>query len=175
MKALTLKSEPAPSDDVLDIVEHDGEPRYLSVTVGDAETYMTAHVNGHAYPDLLYPRAVEEFIDCTYEAYADRVSDHFGETIPSIFTDEPHVYTEPFGMPDGMLGYVPWTVGLPTIFREAYGYDLLAHLPSLFYDEDTGGRSFKAVRYDFWQLITRECAESTRRRFMTGVRTTGSN
>ncbi|MBW3636937.1 MAG: hypothetical protein KY445_10840, partial [Armatimonadetes bacterium] len=41
--------------------------------------------------DPLHPGAVEEFIRLTHEPYAQAVGEHFGSTIPGIFTDE----TEP--------------------------------------------------------------------------------
>ncbi|MBW3637648.1 MAG: hypothetical protein KY445_14480, partial [Armatimonadetes bacterium] len=51
--------------------------------------------------DPLHPGAVEEFIRLTHEPYARAVGEHFGSTIPGIFTDEtepphwsPHIEAE---------------------------------------------------------------------------------
>lgn len=163
-RAMAVVTKPAPDDVVIDTVERQGELRYFCIRIGDNETYATAQINGHGYADLLNPDAVEAFVDSTYEAYEDAVGDHFGDGVPGIFTDEPHVFFEPFGMPEEMEGYVPWTVGLPTIFADEYGYDLLDHLLSLFYDEDANGRDYRTVRHDFWRLIANRFVETYTKR-----------
>ena len=45
--------------------------------------------NQAAYGDLLNPSTAEKLIETTYQKYASCVGDEFGNTIPSIFTDEP--------------------------------------------------------------------------------------
>lgn len=164
VRSMAVLTNPAPDDVVVDAVERNGEMRYFCVRIGDDETYATAQINGEGYADLLNPDAVTEFLESTYEAYDDAVGEYFGDGVPGIFTDEPHVYFEPFGMPEEMVGYVPWTVGLPTIFANEYDYDLLDHLPCLFYDENANGRDYRSVRYDFWRLINRRYVETYTKR-----------
>ncbi len=73
------------------------------------------------YVDLLSPRVVRTFIELAYEPYRKRFAEHFGATVPGIFTDEPN-----FRCP-------PWSPELPEFFKQRFGYDLLDRLPELFY------------------------------------------
>jgi hypothetical protein len=164
VRALVAVTEPDEGDVVLDEFTRDGVRLVVCVRLGDADTYMTGRVNGNAYADLMNPDAVTAFLDATYESYADAVGDYFGDVIPGVFTDEPHVWFDPFDSDDGVAGYVPWTVGLPTVFESTYGYDLLGHLESLFVDRDTNDRDYRAVRYDFWRLVTERFVETYSRR-----------
>jgi hypothetical protein len=99
---------------------------------------------GFCYLDVLNADAVQAFLASTYEAYAQVVGDEFGQAVPGIFTDEPQ-----FRLPEDRLA-IPWTTGFPAIFRARRGYDLLPHLPALFFDT----ADFHGVRYDYWHTIT---------------------
>lgn len=111
--------------------------------------------NDYTYVDLLNADAVAAFLDATHAIYAAEIGDEFGRTVPGIFTDEPcfqfHHYTY------GEFGYqaddpaVPWTGDLPAFFQATNGYDLLSHLPSLFFDAG----DYLRVRYDFYRTVTR--------------------
>lgn len=108
--------------------------------------------NNEAYTDNLNPDAVAAFIDITYAAYADAVGDDFGRpgsgaAVPGIFTDEPNIYAA--RVPSGRPG-LPWTDGLPDLFRERRGGDLLDVLPWLFYD----GEGAAKARHDYWWTVT---------------------
>ena len=46
--------------------------------------------NGYTYLDTLSADAVNEFIQLTHDAYLKRCGEHFGKTVPGIFTDEPN-------------------------------------------------------------------------------------
>ncbi len=104
----------------------------------------TAWFNDYTYLDVLNADAVRAFLESTHEAYAQAFGDEFGKAVPGIFTDEPQLW-----WPRDRLA-IPWTEGLPQIFAAKRGYDLLPHLPALFFD--TG--QFHAVRYDYWRTIT---------------------
>ncbi len=84
--------------------------------------------------DPLHPGAVEEFIRLTHEPYAQAVGEHFGGTIPGIFTDE----TEP----------PSWS---PHIEAEV-GLDLPLLLPALRHDDHPRAAE---VRYRFRQCALR--------------------
>lgn len=75
--------------------------------------------------DLLNPQAVDAFIRLTHQTYYDALSEHFGDTIIAIFTDEPSLLGR-----CARGGLRPWTDGLMDEFR-ARGYDE-NDLPALF-------------------------------------------
>ncbi len=109
--------------------------------------------NGQTYLDVLNPDAVKRFMEVTHEAYRDNCSDAFGKAVPGMFTDEPN-YGPQFFHPDrpGIQGSSPWTGRLPKVFRERYGYDLLAKLPQIFFDVD--GRKITPTRRDYHDCLT---------------------
>ena len=102
--------------------------------------------NGATYLDTLNPKAVEKFVEATHETYFREVGREFGKTIPTIFTDEPNFWTwEKHG------SYLPWTTGLPELFRKKYNMDVLDHLPELFF---TSVRKYSSVRVKYFNLLT---------------------
>ncbi|MCU0509609.1 MAG: glycoside hydrolase, partial [Anaerolineae bacterium] len=111
--------------------------------------------NDYAYVDLLNADAVAAFLNTTHNVYASEIGDEFGRTVPGIFTDEPCLQFHRYSY--GEFGYqaddpaVPWTDDLPEFFQRENGYDLLPHLPSLFFDT---GDAHK-VRFDFYRTVTR--------------------
>lgn len=94
--------------------------------------------NNQTYLDTMNPEAVQAFIKTTHDAYAEQFGDQFGGVIPGIFTDEPEngksMSTGPWTAENNWR--LAWTDRLPEHFRTQYGYDLLEHLPALFYDMD---------------------------------------
>jgi len=114
------------------------------------------------YPvDMMDPAAVRRFIEVTHERYRDYVDEHFGKTIPGIFTDEPRV--------GGRVGTseIPWTPRLLGAFQTDHGFDLRPWLPLLFSPEALGldplrhysEANLMAVRcafYDTWTRLHRE-------------------
>lgn len=90
-----------------------------------------------SYADLMNPDAVKAFLECTYEAYADKVGDLFGSAIRGIFTDEPQLSN---------YGY-PFTEGLFELFRERYHYSLKDNLMLL---TEPGANN---VKYDYRRLV----------------------
>lgn len=113
----------------------------------DGETFLRFHVvidspsswyNGQTYLDTMNPEAVRKFIEVTHEKYAREIPDSLGNTVPGIFTDEPN--------------YSTWTDGVPARFREMYGYDLLDHLPELYFDVE--GRTTSRVRLNYYNVLT---------------------
>lgn len=113
----------------------------------EGETFLRFHVqidepnswyNGQTYLDTMNPEAVKKFIEVTHEKYAKEIPESLGKTVPGIFTDEPN--------------YSTWTDGVPARFREMYGYDLLDHLPELYYDVD--GKKTSRVRLNYYNVLT---------------------
>ena len=109
--------------------------------------------NGYTYLDTLNHQAVKKFIEVTHEAYRKRIGRHFGKTVPGIFTDEPN-HGAKFGTRKGMIAYeqLPWTGKLPTVFKKRYGYDILEHLPELFFNVD--GQAVTPARYNYHDCVT---------------------
>ncbi len=104
--------------------------------------------NDYAFIDLLNPDAVRAFLESTHEAYAARFGDEFGHVIPGIFTDEPGVFYRSHDATQQPA--IPWTGAFPDLFESTYGYNLLPHLPALFFDVG----DFHRVRYHFWRMVT---------------------
>ena len=107
--------------------------------------------NGFAYLNLLNPEAVGEFIATTHEVYRREVGANFGGVVPGVFTDEPCTYfrVSRSASPDVSI---PWERRLPAIFRAHRGYDLIPHLPSLFFDVG----EYPKIRYDYWRTVTEQ-------------------
>ncbi|MCX7935058.1 MAG: hypothetical protein N3A66_07340, partial [Planctomycetota bacterium] len=109
--------------------------------------------NGYTYLDTLNHAAVREFIRVTHEAYRKRCGKYFGTVVPGIFTDEPNHGHKLGHDPDLAKPHdLPWTDSLPRVFKQRYGYDLLAHLPALFFDLD--GQEMSQPRYHYHDCVT---------------------
>ncbi len=91
--------------------------------------------------------AVQKFLEVTHDAYAREVGSEFSHTVPGIFSDEPNYFH-----PAGSGKFLPWTGSIPARFRETYGYDLLDHLPELFFIVDD--HKFARARRDYYNLLT---------------------
>ncbi|NPV80670.1 MAG: hypothetical protein HPY52_10405 [Firmicutes bacterium] len=91
------------------------------------------------YLDLMNPEAVSKFLELTHEEYAKRFGEHFGKTIPGVFTDEPGHYK-------GM----PWTGRFLDEFRRRKGYDLRPHL----YKLALPAGDYVRIRCDYHEVAT---------------------
>lgn len=98
--------------------------------------------NGQTYLDTMDPEAVKRFIEITHEAYAKNCSQEFGKVIPGIFTDEPSYANSET--------WLAWTPKFPEHFKKTYGYDLIPHLPELFFNLKDG--EFSKARHDFYEM-----------------------
>jgi len=99
--------------------------------------------NGECYVDLLDGGVTQAFLDVTHKAYRQVIGKDFGPHVPGIFTDEPN-FRWPLPADSS-----PWTPSLPQVFRELHGFDLLDHLPLLFFDCEDAAR----IRYCYWQTL----------------------
>jgi hypothetical protein len=110
------------------------------------KAHASARFNNQPYTDLCNPDAVDSFINHTHEVYKKAFQSYFSNTVPGIFTDEPHFNVKASG------GHsLPWTKGLDEIFLKEKGYCLLDHLPQLFLDIGY----FKKIRYDYFDVMTK--------------------
>ncbi len=102
--------------------------------------------NNKPYTDLCYKDAVDRFIEITHEKYKKDLKEHFGNTIPGIFTDEPN-----FNVNTAGKNYLPWTYQFEEYFRDKKGYCIIDHLPELFFRIN----NYKKIRFDYWDVMTR--------------------
>ena len=86
--------------------------------------------------DLLNPDAVAAFIRLTHQRYYDALSEHFGDTIIAIFTDEPCLLGR-----GSFPGLIPWTTDFLEDFK-SLGYSE-THLPALFVNGDEASAQVK--------------------------------
>lgn len=107
--------------------------------------------SGTSYLDTLNPEAVRAFLGSTHEVYAEVFGDSFGSVIPGIFTDEPSLFIPLFEDHEASLNVLPWTDGFAEHFKGEKGYDLLPHLPSLFFEH----ADYRSVRHDYWEVMAR--------------------
>lgn len=130
------------------------ETRRLDSAVGDQDASYwqfriqiqnpTTNSNSHGYIDVLNPDAVAEFLRVTHEQYKNHVGQYFGSVIPGIFADEPTYRSK-------AENSIPWSPLLPGYFSEDHDYDVIEHLPALFFDCDNSAK----IRYDFYYTLTR--------------------
>jgi hypothetical protein len=95
-----------------------------------------------------------------------RFEKEFGHTIPGVFTDEPIFGTTIFGAPNVISTqsnkqvYTAWTERLPPVFRQRYGYDLIPHLPELFFNVE--GEFITPARRDYHDCLVLRFIKSYR-------------
>ena len=117
--------------------------------------------NGQTYVNTLDKAAMDRFIEITYERYNATVSDEFGKTIPSIFTDEPQLSWK------GTLKYatdkkdvtLPWTDNLAVTYENAYaGEDLIGGIPELIWNRADG--KYSIIRYHYHDHVCERFTEA---------------
>lgn len=110
-----------------------------------------AWYNGGAYVDVLNKKAIDAFIKCIYETYESEVGKEFGKSVPSIFTDEPHmIYKTNLRNANSKEDlFLPWTRHLPEELENRYGISVLECLPKLFWR----GKEDGSVRYYFHRML----------------------
>ena len=105
--------------------------------------------NNQTYVNTLDKKAIDKFIEITYEAYLNKVGDEFGKTIPSIFTDEPqfpHKTALNFASERRDIT-LPWTDDIPETYFAAYGEDILESFPEVIWDLPESAPSVTRYRY----------------------------
>ena len=114
--------------------------------------------NNESYVDTLSKSAMDKFIDITYEAYDKTCGEDFGDLVPSIFTDEPQVARK------GKMAYatdtedvtLPWTNDFAETFKAAYGEDVIAGIPELFWELPDG--KISTIRYHYHDHVAERFA-----------------
>ena len=98
---------------------------------------------GFSYVDLLKPGVTEKFIEITMSGYKAHSGSFFGNVIPGVFTDEPHI------APQGEGALIRWTPDLFERFSERWGYRLEPHLAALVERQPKS----RQVRHNYYQLL----------------------
>lgn len=102
------------------------------------------------FPDYLDKKAMEKFVDLTYEWYAREFGSYFGTVIKGEFTDNSCA----------SFGYVrrsiPWTGDFPERFKTRTGRAIGEVLPGVFLSTPT----HREDRLLFWRFINEEYLES---------------
>ena len=104
-------------------------------TIGNADGYHIYYDVNPFYVDNLDKKVVAKFIENAYKPYCEKYKDR----MPGIFTDEPQL----------SRNGIPWSLILPEEFEKEYGYELIPHIPELFYNI----HDFKTTRFHFWKLV----------------------
>ena len=111
--------------------------------------------------DILNPESVACFIRLVYQCYYDEFKEHFGTTIPAIFTDEPSILAR-----RGERGAVPGTTGIIEHVNRFLGYDFTPYLPTLWYKDEPDSEQYRRdynralqarLEETFYKQISRWC------------------
>ncbi|MBN1803679.1 MAG: hypothetical protein JW837_00370 [Sedimentisphaerales bacterium] len=88
--------------------------------------------------NILNPEAVACFIRLVYQRYYDEFKEHFGKTIPAIFTDEPSILAR-----RSEQGVVAGTTGILEHVNRFLGYDFRPYLPTLWYKDEPDSERYR--------------------------------
>ncbi len=108
-----------------------------------------AWFNNQTYVDTLNPRAIQAFVEITHERYRKHVGQHFGKTVPAIFTDEPQfTRKQHLHAPEDVRDIcLPFTDDLFDTFAQAYGERLEPNLLELIWNLPGNQPSLARYRY----------------------------
>lgn len=98
---------------------------------------------GFTYVDLMRNEVTEKFLDVTLNAYKNVAGADFGKAVPGVFQDEAEIG------PAGGEDTVNYTPEIFAAFQKKWGYDLRAHLISLF--EPYG--EWRRVRHNYYSTL----------------------
>jgi hypothetical protein len=116
------------------------------------ENHREVRENTPPGADILNPESVACFIRLVYQRFYDEFKDHFGKTIPAIFTDEPSILAR-----SAERGAVPGTTGILEHVSSKLGYDFTPHLPALWYKDDPDAERY---RLDYHRAIQARLEET---------------
>ena len=123
---------------------------YMEIA-GDSAWY-----NDEAYVDTLSKKAIDRFIEETHEKYLARLGEHFGKSIPAIFTDEPQFsHKQALTNSDAkQMVTLPFTADFDETYQQEYGESIIDYLPELVWEKASPSKA----RYRFHDHI---CARFT--------------
>ena len=116
--------------------------------------------NDQTYVDTLNPRAIQEFVNVTHEAYRKSIGKEFDKTVPAIFTDEPQFTRKSsltFAQEEKIVN-LPFTDDFPETYKAAYGVDFYDTLPELVWELPNG--KYSLARYRFHDHVAERFASA---------------
>ena len=133
-----------------------GQKRFAYIITAESNTWF----NNQSYADTLDKEAMDKFIDITYNSYKNAVGAEFGDTVMSIFTDEPRfaykvVLPYAKSMEDAVF---PWTYTMQSTFLNEYGYDICDKLPEIIWD--LPDKAVSRARYHYHDHVSERFAQS---------------
>lgn len=142
-----------PGDDI-------GEARGTIWYVYEEIARETPWCNNQTYVDTLNPAATKDFIEKTHEKYASVLQEEFGESVPAIFTDEPHF--SGMGFPAYAEGKedicLPFTEEMPEKYRQRCGMDFYQALPDIIWNRK--GKEISPERYYLYEVCAEQFASA---------------
>ena len=143
------------------VIDEDEPARYEKWYLYTERQANSPWYNNQSYVNTLDKKAIERFIDITYEAYNRVVGDEFDRSIPSIFTDEPHFSnTTALRFPTDKTDVIfPWTDDFPDTYAKAYKDEkILDCIPELVWERADGKVS--VIRYHYHDHVSERFAEA---------------
>ncbi len=132
------------------LIEDESEARGNVWYAYNETPHLSPRYNGYTYVDTMNKAAIDRFIELTHERYKECVGDMFGDTVPSIFTDEPqftHKKMLPF--PESEIDItLPWTKDIESTFKATYGVSLTEHIPELVWELSKGVSRIRYFYHD---------------------------
>lgn len=119
-----------------------------------------AYMEYFGYADVMRKSTIDTFIKITHEKYKEWFRKEFGTNVPTIFTDEPQMFSKkPLEhAADKTFVTFPYTNDLDKTFTEKYGVSILDNLPVLVWENKDGAPS--PLRYYYHDHTTERFAEA---------------
>ncbi len=133
------------TEDIIGIYSFDGVKlkkfKLKSISKSDKNFEVIYVHKNDFYVDITNPDAINYFIKTTHEVYKERFSEYFGNVIPGVFTDEPHV--SPEGMPYGRF--------IIDAYENTYGESIVKAIENVFFDLEGA----ELYRYRYRKVLTK--------------------
>lgn len=140
---------------------NDGELAHGTIWYAYLETPAPSPwYNNQTYVNTIDKKAIDRFIEVTYESYQKSVGEEFGKIIPAIFTDEPQFTRKnTLQFADGYMDVtLPWADDLEDTFHDTYQTSLIAHIPELIWE--LPDRKISQVRYYYHDHVAQRFTEA---------------
>ncbi len=118
------------------------------LVVYEYQPFDSSWTGGYPYVDLSKAETTQAFLKNTYDKYAERFGEDFGDMIPAVFSDEANINT------DG-LETIPYDTHVQDKFRELCGYELLPNIAAVFrnFTGHKFDRPVEKIRYDYYYTL----------------------